>query len=98
MVRLQQQTALQLLMVRIEPNPEEIPTPPHSSTHHKHPPLSYVQNFRSHYSQQNLTLPTSQQLPIRPLSGDISSLMSRSASTDFTPKKSRVILRKHSLD
>jgi hypothetical protein len=45
-----------------------------SSSNHQHPPLSYVQHFRSHQSQQNLA--TS---PIRPLSGDISSYMTRSA-------------------
>ncbi len=66
-----------------------------SSSNHQHPPLSYVQHFRSHQSQQNLA--TS---PIRPLSGDISSYMTRSASTDFhlstieyTPKKSKVKIK-----
>ena len=72
---------------------EEIPP---SKPHHKHPPLSYVQHFRSHHSQQNLTsLPSSQQQPqhlaTRPLSEDISSYMIRSTSTNFTPKKSKVI-------
>jgi len=67
----------------------------HSSSNHKHPPLSYVQHLRpiQHLSQQNLSLSSQQQeqqqqkyhLPIRPLSGDISSFMVRSASTDFHP-------------
>jgi hypothetical protein len=73
---------------------EEIPSSkPTSSSHHKHPPLSYVQHFRSHHSQQNLTsIPSQQQhLPTRPLSDDISSFMIRSTSTNFTPKKNRVI-------
>jgi len=82
----------------IEQNPEEIT----SSSNHKHPPLSYVPHFQSHHSQHNLTISPSQQeqhLPTRPLSGDISSCMIRSASTDFqsstneyTPKKSKVNL------
>ena len=68
------------------------------SSHHKHPPLSYFQHMRpiQHLSQQNLTSPSQQpeqqqqaqqryQLPARPLSGDISSFMIRSASTDFHP-------------
>jgi hypothetical protein len=73
------------------------PSNGHSSSNHKHPPLSYVQHIRpvQHHSQQNLTQSSSQQqeqppqqkyhLPIRPLSGDISSFMIRSASTDFHP-------------
>jgi hypothetical protein len=74
------------------------PSNGHSSSNHKHPPLSYVQHMRpvQHHSQQNLSLHSQQQqqedqqpsqpkyhLPIRPLSGDISSFMVRSASTDF---------------
>ena len=67
-----------------------------SSSNHKHPPKSYIQHIRptQHLSQQNLSLSTQQQeqqhqqqqkyhLPIRPLSGDISSFMTRSLSTDF---------------
>lgn len=58
-----------------------------------HPPISYVQNYRSNHSQQNLSRQTS-----RPVSEDISSYMIRSASTDFnsptteeyTSKKSKV--------
>jgi hypothetical protein len=81
----------------IEPNSQES-TP----SHHKHPPLSYPQNFRpvqQHHSQQNLAMPSPHQakyqLPTRPLSGDMSSFMVRSTSTDFpststTPKKSKV--------
>lgn len=71
------------------------PSNGHSSSNHKHPPLSYVQHMRpiQHHSQQNLSLSLQQQqqeqqtyhLPIRPLSGDISSFMTRSASTDFHP-------------
>jgi len=71
------------------------PSNGHSSSNHKHPPLSYVQHLRpiQHLSQQNLSLSSQQQeqqqqkyhLPIRPLSGDISSFMVRSASTDFHP-------------
>ncbi len=70
------------------------PSNGHSSSNHKHPPLSYVQHMRpiQHHSQQNLSLSSQQQqeqqkyhLPIRPLSGDISSFMVRSASTDFHP-------------
>ena len=67
-----------------------------SSSHHKHPPLSYIQHIRpmQHLSQQNLSSPSQQaeqqaqeryHLPTRPLSGDISSFMIRSASTDFHP-------------
>ncbi len=79
-----------------EQNLEDIPphSKPHSSSHHKHPPLSYVHHFRSHHSQQNLTSLPSQQpqhLSTRPLSEDISSYMIRSASTNFTPKKSKVM-------
>ena len=69
----------------------------HSTSTHKHPPLSYVQHIRpvQHLSQQNLSLPSQQQqdkeqkhpLPARPLSSDISSFMMRSASTDFHPSK-----------
>lgn len=66
----------------------------HLSSNHKHPPLSYVQHIRplQHLSQQNLSLSSYEQqqqqqqkyhLPTRPLSGDISSFMTRSASTDF---------------
>jgi len=94
----------------IEQKFEEESTPPqttqvtpsngHSSSNHKHPPLSYVQHIRpvQHLSQQNLSSSSQQQqeqqqqqqqqkyhLPIRPLSGDISSFMIRSASTDFHP-------------
>lgn len=80
-------------------------TPPsngHSSSNHKHPPLSYVQHIRSaqHHSQQNLSAPSQEQqpqqqqqqqqsqkqklhLPTRPLSTDVSSFMTRSASSDF---------------
>jgi hypothetical protein len=72
-----------------EQNLEEI-----TSTHHKHPPLSYVQHTRSHHSHQNLT---------RPLSEDISSFMIRSTSTDlhlsaneYTSKKSKVRFFKNS--
>ncbi|CAF1452419.1 unnamed protein product [Adineta steineri] len=70
----------------------------HSSSNHKHPPLSYVQHMRpvQHLSQQNLSLSEQQQqqqqqqqpkhhMSARPLSGDISSFMVRSASTDFHP-------------
>jgi hypothetical protein len=80
---------------------ESIQAPPsngHSASNHKHPPLSYVQHMRpvQHLSQQNISLSLQQQqeqeqsqqkyrLPIRPLSGDISSFMVRSASTDFHP-------------
>jgi hypothetical protein len=89
------------IATNIEPKFEES-TPPqlthappsngHSSSNHKHPPLSYVQHMRpvQHYSQQNLSQSLQQQeqqqqkyLPTRPLSGDISSFMIRSASTDF---------------
>jgi hypothetical protein len=76
----------------------------HSSSHHKHPPKSYVQHIRpvQHLSQQNLSQQQQQQQqqnyhpPTRPLSGDISSFMIRSASTDFhlsneyTPKETTV--------
>ncbi|CAF2758487.1 unnamed protein product [Rotaria sp. Silwood2] len=74
-----------------------------SSSNHKHPPLSYVQHIRpvQHHSQQNLSLSSQEQqqkyhLPTRPLSGDISSLMTRSLSTDFqtpndyTPKENKM--------
>jgi len=69
------------------------PSNGHSSSHHKHPPLSYVQHMRpiQHLSQQNISIPSQEQqqqkkkyhLHTRPLSGDISSFMTRSASTDF---------------
>lgn len=74
------------------------PSNGHSSSNHKHPPLSYVQHMRpiQHLSQQNLSSSSHEQqqqqqhqqkqkyhLPTRPLSGDISSFMTRSASTDF---------------
>ncbi|CAF3523228.1 unnamed protein product [Rotaria sordida] len=87
----------------IEQNTEEI-TPP-SSSHHKHPPLSYTQHIRSiqqHHSQENLnTSNLSQQknpyLSTRPVSGDISSFMMNSSSTDInsstnenTTKKSKM--------
>jgi len=65
---------------------------------HKHPPLSYIQHIRplQHLSQQNLSTSSSSQqqqqqqqmknhLAARPLSGDLSSLMTRSSSTDFHP-------------
>ncbi len=81
-----------------EQNLEEIlpsPSKPPSLSHHKHPPLSYVQHFRSHHSQQNLTSQPSQpHIPTRPLSEDISSFMIRSTSTNFTPKKSKVMNKK----
>ena len=81
------------------------PSNGHSSSNHKHPPLSYVQHMRQaqHHSQQNLSLSSDQQqqqkyhLPTRPLSGDISSFMIRSASTDFhslneyTPEENEVV-------
>ncbi|CAF4774625.1 unnamed protein product, partial [Rotaria sp. Silwood1] len=64
-----------------------------SSSNHKHPPLSYIQHIRpvQHHSHQNLSLSSQEQqekqqknhLPTRPLSGDISSFMTRSSSTDF---------------
>ena len=78
-------------------SPQTAQAPPsngHSASNHKHPPLSYVQHMRpvQHHSQQNLSESSEQQqpqqkyrLPIRPLSGDISSFMVRSASTDFHP-------------
>ncbi len=52
-----------------------------NSSNHKHPPLSYVQHMRSmqHLTQQEQKY----HLPTRPLSGDISSFMTRSATTDF---------------
>ncbi|CAF4536160.1 unnamed protein product, partial [Rotaria magnacalcarata] len=73
------------------------PSNGHSSSHHKHPPLSYIQHMRpiQHHSQQNVSSSSHEQqeqqqqqpknnpLPMRPLSGDISSFMIRSASTDF---------------
>jgi hypothetical protein len=67
------------------------------TTRHKHPPLSYVQHFRpvqQHYSQQNLTVTPQQQkyaLPTRPLSGDISSFMTRSGSSDFHPSANEYV-------
>ena len=72
------------------------PSNGHSSSYHKHPPLSYVQHIRpvQHLSQQNLSSISSSQtqdhqqkfhLPARPLSGDISSFMVRSSSIDFHP-------------
>ncbi|CAF1609675.1 unnamed protein product [Adineta ricciae] len=84
---------------------QTIPPPPapfngHSSSHHKHPPLSYVQHMRpvQHHSQQNLSLSLQQQeqelqqqqqpqyrLPTRPVSSDVSSFIVRSATTDFHP-------------
>ncbi len=65
------------------PTSQTTPSSGHSaSSNHKHPPLSYVQHMRSmqHLSQQP---EQKYHLPTRPLSGDISSLMTRSASTDF---------------
>lgn len=61
--------------------------------HSKHPPLSYVQQTRTHYSEQDLNHPMT---TTRPLSGDISSsLMIHSQANDFPPKKSKVILSIH---
>ncbi len=74
--------------------PQATPSNGHSTSNHKHPPLSYVQHMRpiQHLSQQNLSQSLQEQqqqpkyqLPARPLSGDISSFMIRSASTDFNP-------------
>jgi len=91
------------------------PSNGHSSSNHKHPPLSYVQHIRpiQHHSQQNLSTSSQEQqqqqqqqqqlpkqkfkLPTRPLSGDISSFMTRSASSDFyatndyLPKENNVV-------
>lgn len=68
-------------------------TDPPPSNGHKHPPLSYAQHIRplQHLSQQNLSSNSSQQVQppskshfaSRPLSGDISTLITRSSSTDF---------------
>ncbi|CAF2793866.1 unnamed protein product [Rotaria sp. Silwood2] len=88
----------------IEQNSEEL-TPP-SSSHHKHPPLSYAQHLRpisQHHSQEDINTSHLQQqnyyLSTRPVSSDISSFMSRSASTDlntstneYTTKKSKLNL------
>ena len=68
------------------------PSNGHSASNHKHPPLSYVQHMRpmQQISQKNSS-PLSQQqqskhhLPTRPLSEDVSSFMTRSASSDFRP-------------
>ncbi|CAF3468617.1 unnamed protein product [Rotaria socialis] len=80
------------------PSVQDPPSNGHSSSHHKHPPLSYIQHMRpiQHHSQQNLSSSSHEQqerqqqqqskkhhLPMRPLSEDISSFMIRSASTDF---------------
>jgi len=71
--------------------PQTTPSNGHPPANHKHPPLSYVQHMRpmQHHSQQNLSQSSQQQqknhLPARPLSGDISSFMTRSASSDFRP-------------
>lgn len=72
--------------------PQTTPSNGHSASNHKHPPLSYVQHMRPMQQQisQKNTSPLSQQqqkyqLPTRPLSGDISSFMTRSASSDFRP-------------
>ena len=56
--------------------------------HSKHPPLSYVQQTRTHYSEQHLN---HSMTTTRPVSGDISSLMIHSQPNDFPPKKSKVI-------
>jgi len=72
-----------------EQKPEEITLP----LNHQHPPLSYVQHFRSHHSQQNLT--TS---PIRPLSEDISLSMIRSASTNFPSSTNEYTTKKSKMD
>jgi hypothetical protein len=64
------------------PSSQTTPSNGHSaSSNHKHPPLSYVQHMRSmqHLTQQEQKY----HLPIRPLSGDISSFMTRSATMDF---------------
>ncbi len=68
---------------------EEITLP----LNHQHPPLSYVQHYRSHHSQQNLT--TS---PIRPLSEDISLSMIRSASTNFPSSTNEYTTKKSKMD
>ncbi|CAF3527658.1 unnamed protein product [Rotaria socialis] len=74
------------------------------SSHHKHPPLSYAQHCRpiqQHHSQENLNASTVQKtnrsFSTRPVSGDISTYMIRSASTEFnsstnenTTKKSKM--------
>ena len=69
------------------------------SSNHKHPPLSYVQHIRpvQHLSQQNLSVLSSQKHDhhlTRPLSGDISSLMTRSishSSNEHISKDNKVI-------
>lgn len=59
--------------------PQTTPSNGHgSASNHKHPPLSYVQHMRP-MQQQKYHLPT------RPLSEDVSSFMTRSASSDFRP-------------
>ncbi|CAF4061577.1 unnamed protein product, partial [Rotaria magnacalcarata] len=74
------------------------------SSHHKHPPLSYAQHCRpiqQHHSQENLNSATVQKpnrsFSTRPVSGDISTYMIRSASMEFnlstnesTTKKSKM--------
>lgn len=77
---------------------------PSTSSNHKHPPLSYAQHLRSvqkHHSHENLTARNLQEENYnsshRPLSGDKSSFMIRSASIDlnsstnaYKTKKSKV--------
>ena len=78
-------------------------TDPVPTNGHKHPPLSYAQHIRpiQHLSQQNLSSVQQQQqqassknhLPTRPLSSDLSSLMTRSTSTDFHPSNEMKVKR-----
>ncbi|CAF0824742.1 unnamed protein product [Rotaria sp. Silwood1] len=83
-----------------EQNSEEL-TPPSSSSHHKHPPLSYAQHLRpmqQHYSQEDLntSIPEQQNyyLSTRPVNSDISSFMIRSTPTDLNSSTNEYATKK----